>query len=855
MRAAADAGVGPRWSPTSRSSDASSRGGSTPSRCPRATSSATRSSCRRSRRSRRSTRTRARVVVRTVPDRRGLSAIAEGRGVRVPDAYAPAHVMAERDRDRVRVAPMPWRPCHNDLLEANFLLRDGHVWIVDHEYAGMGDPSSTSGTSRSTTPCRTTRRRRAHAYFGEATDAHRARLKLMRIMSDFREAMWGGPARPVDARHRLRRVRGDAFRPAIDHDGRSPVRRLARRRARALIGGPTIAPGSRSWAASPGRASYHLAKLGWTDVLTGRTGELTSGSTFHSAGLAAPAPELREPHADDDVRPSSTRRSPPTRASTPDGTRSARCTSRRRRTGWRPGPPGGWAKSPGSRSRSSVEEALERFPIDVLRVLGAQFVPTDGHIDPTGLTLSFAAGAKAAGVVRTGVRVEEVTVRDGRVAGVVTDHGTIEADVVVNAGDRGARARTPRGCRDPGRADGAPVPDHATDRGRGRCVPDAPRPGQPRVRPGGGGRPGRRRIRTQPASGTSTTRSHRTSTTGCCRRSGERFEAIADGAFRLIPALQTTEINRFINGPEAFTPDDDFILGETEVAGSSSPPGSARTAHGRRRDRSLDRGVDRGGRALDGPLEDGRPAVRSAVREPRPSRRRTRSTRSTTTSGTRARSSSPAGRCGPRRPTVGPGAGRGVRREGRLGARQLVPVERGPGARGPAAARVAASSGRPRSWRSTSRPGTSDGGRRNELREDRSLGAQRPGTAAAAVRERRGREGRPHRVHADAEPPRGIESDLTVTRLDVDRFRLVIGTAFGSRDLAWRTHYIDGADVRVRDVTSSLGCLGDLGSGGPRRALVGLRPRPVERCVPVPHGTRPRRRRGPVPRRARDVRG
>ena len=68
-------------------------------------------------------------------------------------------------------------------------------------------------------------------------------------------------------------------------------------------------------------------------------------------------------------------------------------------------------------------------------VLGAQFVPTDGHIDPTGLTLSFAAGAKAAGArVRTGERVEEITVRDGRVHGVVTDHGTIEAEVVVNAG-------------------------------------------------------------------------------------------------------------------------------------------------------------------------------------------------------------------------------------------------------------------------------------------------------------------------------------------------------------------------------------------------------------------------------------
>ena len=290
----------------------------------------------------------------------------------------------------------------------------------------------------------------------------------------------------------------------------------------------------------------------------------------------------------------------------------------------------------------------------------------------------------------------------------------------------------------------------------------------------------------------------------------ERFEAIADGAFRLIPALQTTEINRFINGPEAFTPDDDFILGETEVAGFFVAAGFC--AHGVT-------GAAGIGRWTAEWIVEGEPSMDLSKMDVRRfgrqyasrdySRRRTRSTRSTTTSGTRARSSSPAGRCGPRRPTVGSrrwtrssarrpagsaptGSGRTRTRRTRTGGRE--------GGR--------ASSGRPRSWRSTSRPGNERRCRRDELREDRSLGARRPGTAAAAVRERRGREGRPHRVHADAEPPRGIESDLTVTRLDVDRFRLVIGTAFGSRDLAWIHRHRDGADVRVRDVTSSLGCLG-----------------------------------------------
>ena len=60
----------------------------------------------------------------------------------------------------------------------------------------------------------------------------------------------------------------------------------------------------------------------------------------------------------------------------------------------------------------------------------------------------------------------------------------------------------------------------------------------------------------------------------------------------------------------------------------------------------------------------------------------------------------------------------------------------------------------------------------------------------------------------------GIESDLTVTRLGDDRFRLVIGTAFGSRDLAWIRRHQDGAErALVRDVTSSLACLGIWGPG------------------------------------------
>ena len=93
----------------------------------------------------------------------------------------------------------------------------------------------------------------------------------------------------------------------------------------------------------------------------------------------------------------------------------------------------GWAKSFGLPSRSSRREALERFHCSTSNVLGAQFVPTDGHLDPTGLTMAFAEVPGGGARIRAGVRVQEIVVRDGRVTGVVTDHGAIEAEIVVNA--------------------------------------------------------------------------------------------------------------------------------------------------------------------------------------------------------------------------------------------------------------------------------------------------------------------------------------------------------------------------------------------------------------------------------------
>jgi thiamine kinase-like enzyme len=117
---------------------------------------------------------------------------AEERGVRVPPAYQDALDAADRITAAFDRRPIADRPCHNDLLNANFLVTGGRVVIVDYEYAGMGDLFFDLGNfSINNGISEDAQERLLELYFGAAKPANRARLKLMRIMSDFREAMWG----------------------------------------------------------------------------------------------------------------------------------------------------------------------------------------------------------------------------------------------------------------------------------------------------------------------------------------------------------------------------------------------------------------------------------------------------------------------------------------------------------------------------------------------------------------------------------------------------------------------------------------------------------------------------------------
>ena len=117
---------------------------------------------------------------------------AAARGVEPPGSYREAHALSGKIETAFSVEPPPLTTCHNDLLNANLLREGDHTWIVDYEYAGMGDPFFDLGNLAVNNDLHAGADELllAHA-FGDVRDRHRARLALMRIMSDFREAMWG----------------------------------------------------------------------------------------------------------------------------------------------------------------------------------------------------------------------------------------------------------------------------------------------------------------------------------------------------------------------------------------------------------------------------------------------------------------------------------------------------------------------------------------------------------------------------------------------------------------------------------------------------------------------------------------
>jgi thiamine kinase-like enzyme len=122
--------------------------------------------------------------------------LAAARGVAPPETYPAALERVRQVEMALLRRPVALRPCHNDLLNANFIDDGERIRVVDYEYAGLGDPffdlgnfSVNHGLTADEDAILLA------AYLGAetgATDpASLSRLRLMRVMSDFREGMWG----------------------------------------------------------------------------------------------------------------------------------------------------------------------------------------------------------------------------------------------------------------------------------------------------------------------------------------------------------------------------------------------------------------------------------------------------------------------------------------------------------------------------------------------------------------------------------------------------------------------------------------------------------------------------------------
>ena len=568
--------------------------------------------------------------------------------------------------------------------------------------------------------------------------------------------------------------------------------------------------------------AYHLAELGWTEIVLVDRAELTSGSTFHSAGLVGQlrssvtltkmmmygAELYRRLRDETGVDPSWHEVGSLRLASSP-----ARYEELQRQVGW--------ARTFGlPLELISAADARHRFPLmSTDGVLGAVWLPTDGWLDPSGLAQALAAGARKRGVeIRTHTRAVGIGVDGGRVTGVEVQlrdgsRQTIAADVVVNAGGMFAP--------EIGRLAGVTIP----------IIPMA-----------------HQYLFTEAVEGVHAGLPQlrdpdnlvyfREEVGGLCMGGYERnpapwsldgippdfngkllapdwprFEEIMAGAVRRVPAIADAGVSRIINGPEGFTPDNEFILGESEVGGFFVAAGFC--AHGIA-------GAGGIGRQMATWIVEGEPELDVWRMDIRRFGAQYRSQAFTLARTTEVY----ATYYDIHYPNEERQAGRPLRLS-------------------PAYARVAelgAVFGEKSGWE---RPNWF------APNEDPALESVRPrgwagqhwstaiGNEALATRQRAGLFDESSFAKIEVSGPGacaflqrmcandvdvavgrivytqmlnsrgGIETDFTVTRLRPDTFLIVTGTAFGNHDLGWiRKHLPDDGSVAVRDITSARACIG-----------------------------------------------
>jgi glycine cleavage system aminomethyltransferase T/glycine/D-amino acid oxidase-like deaminating enzyme len=322
--------------------------------------------------------------------------------------------------------------------------------------------------------------------------------------------------------------------------------------------------------------AHHLAKAGERDVVLLDRNELTSGSTFHSAGLVG---QLRSSVSLTKMMMDSVElyRTLDCGWVQCGGIRLA-CTPEREQEVMRQV---AWAKTFGlPLELISAEQARELFPLmstDGVRC--ASYLPSDGYLDPSLLTTALVDSARTGGCrVFTHTRVTAIDVDHSsshpRVRGVQTEWGPIEAEVVVNAGGMFAAEL--------GRLAGVRVPvvpfaheylvtQPFRERVAGEHLPTLRDPDLLiYFREEGGGlvMGGYERESAPWALDEHLVDAIPADFNGrLLEEDWPRFEEIAKNSSKRVPVMDDIKVRKLINGPEAFTPDNEFCLGESEVRG------------------------------------------------------------------------------------------------------------------------------------------------------------------------------------------------------------------------------------------------------------------------------------------------
>ncbi|MDH5504772.1 MAG: FAD-dependent oxidoreductase [Acidimicrobiia bacterium] len=318
--------------------------------------------------------------------------------------------------------------------------------------------------------------------------------------------------------------------------------------------------------------AYHLAKRGVTDVLLLEQGQLTGGTTWHAAGLVS---QLKSSHSLTSIATYSTRLFEQLEAETGQA------------TGYRvtgsisvADNPERWeeilrglsmAKTVGVEAYEiSPAEALDHWPtLNMDDVVGAVYIPRDAQTSPVDTTLALAKGAKNRGVrIVEGVAVTSLHIENDRIGGVFTEQGYIEADTVVLAAGVWTRHLAQTG--------GINVPLQACEHFYIVTQPiDGVKNGAPTVRD-----PGNYTYFKEEAgkimAGFFEPRGKvwrmdqipRDFSFGTLPEDWDHVGPIFERAIHRMPALGEAGLQLFFNGPEAFTPDGVYYLGETpEVDG------------------------------------------------------------------------------------------------------------------------------------------------------------------------------------------------------------------------------------------------------------------------------------------------